>query len=86
MCMLDPVSNLPTPAQSQNMWMHVDGAYGASVALLKWHKSVLGGVDRADSVSWDAHKWLFLTYGNGVIVVREKCLLVESLVSNAEYI
>jgi L-2,4-diaminobutyrate decarboxylase len=84
--MLDPGSNLLAPAQSQNMWMHVDGAYGASVVLLKSHKSVLRGVGRADRVSWDALKWLFLTYGYGVLVVREKCLLVESLVSNAEYI
>lgn len=83
---VDPMDEIADFAQSQNMWMHVDGAYGASVALSKSHRSLLRGVGRADSVSWDAHKWLFLTYGCGMLIVREKRLLVESFVSNAEYI
>jgi L-2,4-diaminobutyrate decarboxylase len=68
------------------MWMYVDGAYVASVALSKSHRSLMKGVGRADSLSWDVHKWLFLTYGYGIVIVREKRLLVESLASNAEYI
>jgi L-2,4-diaminobutyrate decarboxylase len=83
---VDLMDEIADFAQSQNMWMHVDGAYGASVALSKSHRSLIKGVGRADSLSWDAHRWLFLTYGCGMVIVREKRLLVESLASNAEYI
>ena len=65
--------------QKQNMWMHVDGAYGASVALSKSRRSLMRGVSRADSLSWDAHKWLFLTYGCGMVIVRKKHLLLRVL-------
>ena len=44
------------------------------------------GVGRADNLSWDANKWLSLTYGCGMVIVQEKRLLVESLTSIAEYI
>ena len=67
-------------------WMHVDGAYGTSVALSKSHKSLLRGVGRTDSLSWGVHKWFFLIYGCGMLIIREKRLLVESLASSAEYI
>jgi L-2,4-diaminobutyrate decarboxylase len=83
---VDPMDKIAAFAQSQNMWMHVDGAYGASVALSRSHRSLMRGVGRADSLSWDAQKWLFLTYGCGMVIVRERRLLVESLASNAEYI
>ena len=40
--------------------MHVDGAFGASVLLTRY-RDLLKGIERADSLSWDAHKWLFQT-------------------------
>jgi L-2,4-diaminobutyrate decarboxylase len=48
---VDPMDEIADFAQSQNMWMHVHGAYGASIALSKSHKSLIRGVGRANSLS-----------------------------------
>jgi glutamate/tyrosine decarboxylase-like PLP-dependent enzyme len=66
--------------------MHVDGAYGASVALSRRHRGLTDGLGRADSISWDAHKWLFQTYGCGMVLVRDRTHLIESFANNAEYL
>ena len=52
------------------MWFHIDGAYGASVLLSPKYKSLLKGTELADSISWDAHKWLFQTYGCAMVLVK----------------
>lgn len=66
--------------------MHVDGAYGASVMLSKTHRSLLRGLDRVDSISWDAHKWLFQTYTCSFVLVRDETLLYNCFRTGAEYV
>lgn len=58
---VDPLTTLSAIAESQTpkMWLHIDGTYGASVLLSKSHKYLLHGIEHVDSISWDAHKWLF---------------------------
>lgn len=73
-------------AAGEGLWMHVDGAYGASVALSNRHRGLVDGLGRADSISWDAHKWLFQTYGCGMVLVRDRAHLLESFANNAEYL
>ena len=58
--------------------MHVDGAIGASVLLTKY-RGLLDGVELADSLSWDAHKWLFQTYSCGLVLVRDERKLLGEL-------
>lgn len=70
----------------QGLWMHVDGAYGASIALSPAHRHLLDGIGAADSVSWDGHKWLFQTYGCGVVLLREKSHLSDSFHTRPEYL
>lgn len=70
----------------EGLWMHVDGAYGATVALSARHRALADGLGRADSLSWDAHKWLFQTYGCGMVLVRDRTHLIESFANNAEYL
>jgi L-2,4-diaminobutyrate decarboxylase len=83
---IDPLDQIATLAQAHSMWLHVDGSYGASVSLSKSHRSLICGLDRADSISWDAHKWLFQTYGCGIVLVREKQHLSQSFSTTAEYV
>jgi L-2,4-diaminobutyrate decarboxylase len=73
-------------AQSPRLWVHVDGAYGASVVLSKSYRGIADGLGEADSISWDAHKWLFQTYGCGMALVRERKWLMQSFGMGAEYI
>lgn len=82
---IDPLSELAAIARAENMWFHVDGAYGASALLCQSRKSLFQGIDQCDSLSWDAHKWLFQTYGCGMVLMRDRNLLVDSFGVSAEY-
>ncbi|OQV10529.1 Pyridoxal-dependent decarboxylase conserved domain-containing protein [Cladophialophora immunda] len=82
---VDPLEELAAIAQKEDLWFHVDGAYGASAALSKCRKSLIKGVELCDSISWDAHKWLFQTYGCGMVLVRDRKLLIDSFRTGAEY-
>lgn len=83
---VDDLNALADIAESENLWLHVDGAYGASILLSNTYKHCADGIGRADSVTWDAHKWLFQTYDCGLILVRDKRNLVDSFATGASYI
>lgn len=59
---IDPLSQISDIYQSHRLWFHVDGAYGASALVSKKYRHLLEDISRADSLAWDAHKWLFQTY------------------------
>ena len=82
---IDPLGELAAIARKEDLWFHIDGAYGASVALSKKRKNLLKNVSLCDSISWDAHKWLFQTYGCGTVLVRDRQLLMDSFRTGAEY-
>ncbi|KAF9885001.1 hypothetical protein FE257_000824 [Aspergillus nanangensis] len=75
---VDPIETLARIAREQGAWLHVDGAYGASAALASENSAEAKKMGVADSVSWDAHKWLMQTYGCGMILVRDKSTLTSS--------
>lgn len=83
---IDPLAAIADVAARDRLWMHVDGAYGASIVLSGTHRALADGLGRADSVSWDAHKWLFQTYGCGILLVRDRRHLLESFATSAEYL
>jgi aromatic-L-amino-acid decarboxylase len=68
---IDPLPDLASLAAEQDLWFHVDGAYGGLFRLTERGRSRLGGTERADSVTLDPHKSLFLPYGTGALVVRD---------------
>ncbi len=82
---VDDLEKLGEISKENNLWYHVDGAYGASV-LLSSHKELLNGIETSDSVSWDGHKWLFQTYGCAAIVCRDKEKLIDTFSANPEYL
>ncbi|PYI31793.1 PLP-dependent transferase [Aspergillus indologenus CBS 114.80] len=69
---VDPIEDLADIARRESLWLHVDGAYGASVALSHAHAHLVAGLGAADSVAWDAHKWLFSSFGCGMLLVRHR--------------
>ncbi|GLA65695.1 hypothetical protein AtubIFM56815_002882 [Aspergillus tubingensis] len=83
---IDPLHELADIARDEGLWLHVDGAYGASIALSDKHRHLVDGIGRADSVSWDGHKWLFQTYGCGIVLTRHVNSLARSFSFDAEYI
>ena len=83
---IDDFEKISKLCQKYHMWMHADGAFGASVLLSKKHKDLLKGIEKADSISWDGHKWLFQTYACGIVLVKEKRQMLKSFSVHPEYL
>ncbi|MBK6426631.1 MAG: aminotransferase class V-fold PLP-dependent enzyme [Blastocatellia bacterium] len=69
---VDPLSSLADVAAAHGAWFHVDAAWGGSAALSPRLRPVLAGISRADSVTWDAHKWLSVPMGAGMFFCRHR--------------
>ena len=67
---VDPLEAIGQVARREDLWHHVDGAYGAFFRLLPEFEGVLAGIESADSLTLDPHKGLFLPYGTGALLVR----------------
>jgi aromatic-L-amino-acid/L-tryptophan decarboxylase len=83
---IDPLHALADLAARENLWLHLDAAYGGFFLLTARGRSKLAGIERADSVTLDPHKGLFLPYGTGAIVVRDVGTLHRAHHVDAEYL
>ena len=83
---VDPLKEISELCKTHEMWMHVDGAFGASALLSKKCKKALEGIENSDSLSWDAHKWLLQTYGCSMVLVRNQNTLINSFSAHPEYL
>jgi glutamate/tyrosine decarboxylase-like PLP-dependent enzyme len=68
---VDPLRELASLAAEQEIWLHVDGAYGALAAADPGHRALFAGIDRADSLCLDPHKWLYVPVDCGALLLRE---------------
>jgi len=82
---IDPLEELATIARDFGVWFHVDGAYGGLFQLTERGRSRLAGVEHADSITLDPHKALFLPFGTGALVVRNRDALRRTYSEEAEY-
>ncbi|WP_431125458.1 pyridoxal phosphate-dependent decarboxylase family protein [Flagellimonas flava] len=84
----DPLDEIADFCQGQKLWFHVDGAHGASALLSKTHRHKLKGVERADSLVWDAHKLLQVPSLCAALLVRNHKLLDQAMLvgDNASYL
>jgi aromatic-L-amino-acid decarboxylase len=83
---IDELDAIADVCASQGMWFHVDGAYGAPAALCVPGRAVLTGLERADSLVLDPHKWLFAPYDAGVLLVRRPGVLERAFGMRPEYL
>ncbi|TYB44725.1 pyridoxal phosphate-dependent decarboxylase family protein [Actinomadura chibensis] len=74
----DPIADLADLAERHGAWLHVDGAFGMFAALSPRTEHLARGVERADSVTADGHKWLNVPYESGFSFVRDRSLLSRS--------
>jgi aromatic-L-amino-acid decarboxylase len=79
---LDAIANL---AREHNVWFHVDAAYGGFFQLTDRGRQRLRGIERADSITLDPHKGMFLPYGSGCLIVRDGAALKHAHTAGAEY-
>jgi aromatic-L-amino-acid/L-tryptophan decarboxylase len=68
---VDPLDELADIARAFGLWFHVDAAYGGGLAFSEKHRTRLRGIERADSVTVDPHKWMFVPFECGALLVRE---------------
>lgn len=68
---VDPLEELADLCASEGMWLHVDAAYGGFAVVTERGKRILRGIERADSIVLDAHKWFFQPYEVGCLMVRD---------------
>jgi glutamate/tyrosine decarboxylase-like PLP-dependent enzyme len=82
----DPLVDMASLAERYGAWFHVDGAFGLFAALSPRTKHLVEGIERADSVIADGHKWLNVPYENGFAFVRDPALLPAVFGSSAAYL
>jgi aromatic-L-amino-acid decarboxylase len=83
---VDPMHDLADVADEADVWMHADAAYGGFFVLTDRGQAALQGMQRADSITLDPHKGLFLPYGTGSLLVRDVEALARSHAVDADYI
>jgi aromatic-L-amino-acid/L-tryptophan decarboxylase len=83
---IDPISEIADVCAERGVWLHVDGAYGLPAAATASAGPRFAGLARADSVSVDAHKWLYLPKACGVVLVRDASTLADAFCHEESYI
>jgi aromatic-L-amino-acid decarboxylase len=81
---VDPLDAIADVCTEHKIWMHVDGAYGLPAAAVLPER--FRGLDRADSVSIDAHKWMFVPKACGIVMVRDESSLAAAFGHETSYI
>ena len=83
---VDPLNAIADVCEQQDLWLHVDGAYGAAAVLTERGRALLGGMERAHSLVLDPHKWLFQPFDIGCCLVRDVRWLEQSFSEHPEYL
>jgi len=83
--MVDPLEPCATVARENNIWYHVDAAWGGAALCSERLRDELAGIELADSLTIDAHKWLATTMGCGMFIAREPVILSEAFRVGAEF-
>ncbi len=82
----DNLGVLADIAAAENAWFHVDGAFGALAALSSTLKPATAGIERADSVAFDFHKWAQVTYDAGCVLVRDPAMQLATFAQATSYL
>jgi glutamate/tyrosine decarboxylase-like PLP-dependent enzyme len=83
---IDPLEKIAEIAKTLGVWMHVDGAYGALAMLSPAERPLFKGIERADSIAFDPHKWLYTPHSGGCVVVRDLQHLANSFAVHPTYV
>ncbi|MDL4816412.1 pyridoxal phosphate-dependent decarboxylase family protein [Actinomadura opuntiae] len=83
---VDPLPELAALARAEDLWFHVDAAYGGGFQLTTRGRARLSGIEHADSIVLDPHKSLFLQYGTGVLLMRDAEALASAHRGGGHYV
>jgi len=82
---IDPLEAIADLCQCENLWFHCDAAWGGTVLLSPRSKLALAGIERSDSVTWDAHKWLQMPLGAGMFFTSRPEALRATFSTDSPY-
>jgi len=83
---VDQLSELATICKKEKIWFHIDGAYGGAAILVSNGKQLLKGIEKADSITVDPHKWFYQPYEIGCLLVRNHKWLKGTFTEKPEYL
>ena len=83
---IDPLDTISEIASAHDMWMHVDGAFGGSILFSDIYNHLAKGIEKADSLSWDTHKWAMQVYSCSCIIAKNKKDLINVFAEHPEYL
>jgi glutamate/tyrosine decarboxylase-like PLP-dependent enzyme len=83
---VDPLPELAALCRERKVWLHANGAYGAAAVMCEEGKAALRGLELADSVVMDPHKWLFQPYACSCLLVRDQKALTNTFRTGADYL
>jgi glutamate/tyrosine decarboxylase-like PLP-dependent enzyme len=83
---VDPLPEIAEACKREDLWFHVDGAYGAPAVITDKGAELLAGLELADSLSLDPHKWLFQSFETGCVLVRDRAKLLRMFQVMPEYL
>ncbi len=83
---VDDLDALASLAAQEGVWFHVDGAFGAMATLSPLHAPLLRGIERADSLAFDFHKWAQVPYDAGCVLVREPGRQADAFAQSLAYL
>lgn len=82
---IDDLPALADAAEREGLWFHVDAAWGGAAALVPEMRPLISGIERADSITFDAHKWLSVPMGAGLYLTRHTEILERTFSTAASY-
>ena len=82
----DDLESIGRLCDERGLWLHVDGAHGASALLSSTHRSRVAGIERARSIAWDPHKMMLLPLSSGTVLVRDERQLEAAFSQKAPYL
>ncbi len=82
---LDPIADIADVARQERLWLHADAAWGGAAVLAPELRHALAGIERADSITLDAHKWLSVPMGAGMLLTRHMQVLERTFRVAAGY-
>lgn len=83
---IDPLNEIADICEEENIWFHIDGAYGGAAILSKKGERLLRGIERADSLTVDPHKWFYQPYEIGCLLVKDASWLSNTFSEKPEYL
>jgi glutamate/tyrosine decarboxylase-like PLP-dependent enzyme len=83
---IDDLKALADFSEGEDLWFHIDGAFGALAALSPELRPLLSGLERADSLAFDLHKWMYMPFEIGCVLVRNQANHRRAFLMSAEYL